>query len=182
MRMSWIFFGLVLSGCAARHSPATSPTDNVELATMLREDQADRRPKDLDWSVVKPRDEARRTRTLELLETGAVVTGADFYGAALILQHGDTADDALLAHELCVIAVSKGAGAEALWLAAASEDRFLDRIGRKQRFATQYKKDSDGSWRLTPVDPGVTDEMRRAMNTPRLIDAKATEDRLNHVP
>lgn len=74
----------------------------------------------------------------------------------------------MLAHELCVVAISKGK-LDAKWLAAASEDRFLMNIGRPQRFGTQYRADPvTAPYKLYTVDAGVTDELRRAASAPPL--------------
>jgi len=111
--------------------------------------------------------------------TDRLQTGADCYHAAMILQHGDIAEDYLLAHELCVVAIVKGED-RARWLAAASEDRFLMNIGRPQRFGTQYRSEGvGGTVRLCEVEPGVTDELRSAMDVPSLKEAKAIEAELN---
>jgi hypothetical protein len=91
----------------------------------------------------------------------------------LILQHGSEADDYLLAHEMSMAAVVRGEE-NARWLAAATEDRFLMQIGRKQRFGTQYEPaDEPGKYRLASMDPGVTDELRAVLGTPSLAEAKA---------
>jgi hypothetical protein len=108
-------------------------------------------------------------------------TGADYYHAAMILQHAGEPEDYLLAHEFCIVAVSKG-NRNAFWLAAATEDRFLMNIGRPQRFATQYKNDGPNTpMRLYQVGEGVTDELRRAFNCPTLADAKAREAKMNEM-
>jgi hypothetical protein len=61
------------------------------------------------------------------------------------------------------------------WLVAAAEDRFLMKIGRKQRFGTQYEPgDEPGKFRLAPTDPQVTDELREAVGAPSLAEAKAS--------
>jgi hypothetical protein len=97
----------------------------------------------------------------------------------LILQHSSEADDYLLAHEMCIAAVAKGE-MNAKWLAAASEDRFLMKIGRKQRFGTQYEPaDEPGKFRLAPTDPQVTDDLREVLGTPSLAEAKATANRFD---
>lgn len=125
------------------------------------------------------RDRARLARTKELYIQNRLQTGTDFFNAALILQHGDLPEDFLLAHELCVVAIMKGKS-QAKWLAAASEDRFLMNIGRPQRFGTQYRSDPiNAPMKLYPVDPTVTDELRRALNVPTLAEAKAREAELN---
>jgi len=86
----------------------------------------------------------------------------------------------LLAHELCVVAISKG-DARAKWLAAASEDRFLMNIDRPQRFATQFRCDGlpNCEYHLYKLDAGVTDELRRVLDVPSLAEAKAREARMN---
>jgi hypothetical protein len=107
--------------------------------------------------------------------------------SSLILQHSLTSEDYLLAHELCVVAISKGkpnAGAlDARGLAAASEDRFLMSIGLPQRFGTQYPVEDENApvtrYKLYKTDSGVTDELRRLMNVPSLAAAKAHEAEMN---
>lgn len=156
-------------------------TENVELARMFKEDQDDRKPglHGIDWAVVKPRDDVRLARVRELYATNALHTGADWLHAALILQHGNEPDDYLLAHEMCVAALAEGEQG-AKWLVAASEDRFLMGIGRKQRFGTQYEPASEaGKFRLAPVDSRVADGLRVALGAPPLAHARATEGRFD---
>ena len=158
--------------------------DNAELARLHDEDQADRAPanaKDIDWTVVGPRDKARLARVKELYTQNKLYTGADYYYAAMILQHGAAPEDFLLAHEFCVVAIIKGKNdKDTRWLAAASEDRFLMNINRPQRFATQYRADPiTAPYRLYTVDEGVTDELRSALSAPSLAKAKAQEAEIN---
>jgi hypothetical protein len=161
---------------ADQDSPA--PKDNRELAKMYEEDQADRMPKGgkpIDWSAVGPRDRKREARVKVLLEAGEIRTGKDFHRAAMVLQHASQAEDYLLAHEFCVVAIAKGEH-EARWLAAATEDRFLMNIGRPQRFGTQYRSGGqDQPVRLYQVGPGVTDALRRELNVPTLAEARQRE-------
>ena len=151
-------------------------TDNAELTRMFQEDQDDRRPglHGIDWAVVKPRDDSRLARTRQMYSSGGLRTGTDWWHAALILQHGSEPDDYLLSHEMSVAAVIKGEE-NARWLVAATEDRFLMNIGRKQRFGTQYEQgDEPGKFRLAPTDSGVTDELRAVLNAPSLAHARAS--------
>ena len=116
----------------------------------------------------------------ELYAQYRLQTGADYYHAAMLLQHGDVPEDYLLAHEFCVVALSRGKNdGDTRWLAAASEDRFLMNIGRPQRFATQYQSISHSPMKLYTVDAGVTDELRRALNVPPLARAKQREAEMN---
>jgi hypothetical protein len=102
----------VASQSFAMQSSAQSVTkDNEELMRIEQEDQSDRTPhvgKSIDWSVVAPRDKARLARVKELYIQNKLQTGNDYFLAALILQHSLAPEDYLLAHELCVAALSKG--------------------------------------------------------------------------
>jgi hypothetical protein len=178
-----------LSQRALAQTPEAGANDqdkvNAELAKMYTEDQSDRMPKDgkpIDWRIVGPRDKARMARMRELYSGGKLLTGTDYYHAAMILQHSDAPADYLLAHELCVVAISKREG-RARWLAAASEDRFLNSINRPQRFGTQYRSDGPNApYRLSKVEDGVTDALRAAYNVPTLEAAKAREAEMNDEP
>jgi hypothetical protein len=175
---------------AMQSSTQPAPGDNEELMRMEQEDQADRTPsvrKSNDWTVLARRDDARLARVKELYQQNKLQTGNDYFRAALILQHSMASEDYLLAHELCVVALSKGkpnAGAlDARGLAAASEDRFLMSINRPQRFGTQYPVEDENApvtrYKLYKTDSGVTDELRSAMNVPSLAAAKAREAEMN---
>jgi hypothetical protein len=172
---------VVVPFSAAQSSANVQDKDNQELVRLMDEDQADRLPragKSIDWKVVGPRDDARLKRVKELYSQNQLRSGNDYFNAALILQHSSVPEDYLLAHELCVVAISKKRGIESL--AAASEDRFLMSIGRPQRFGTQYKSEGPNEpYRLYKVDPGVTDELRRIMMVPSLAEAKAREAAMN---
>jgi hypothetical protein len=164
---------------------ALAVQDSVELTKLYEEDQGDRRPaagKLIDWKVVGPRDAARLARVKEMYAQDLLKTGADYYHAAMVLQHAEVPEDFLLAHELCVAAISKG-HEKAKWLAAASEDRFLMNLGRPQRFATQYRADPmpDGPMALYKVDSGVTDSLRAALDVPPLAKAQERLEEINRV-
>jgi hypothetical protein len=130
--------------------------DNPELKTLCDEDQADRTPEEgkaIDWNLVGPRDVKRLARVKALYVDGKIDTASDYFRAALVLQHGAEPEDFLLAHEFAIVAVRKGYGGNAPWLVAASEDRFLQSIGRKQRFGTQLAEP-------IVVDGRITDRLR----------------------
>ena len=174
---------LILPVSAARCSgPASVPQaqvldDSEELRRLYDEDQADRSPADgkpVDWGVVGPRDHGRLARVKGLFAADRLRTANDYYHAAMILQHGEVPEDYLLAHELCVVAITKGKNdRDTRWLAASSEDRFLMNIERPQRFATQFRWADDGPVELYAIDPSVTDELRRLMGAHSLAEARA---------
>ena len=180
---------LLLSGGTVRHaaiahpwqasSPDVALRDSEELRRLHDEDQADRARESIDWSVVGRRDRARLNRVKELFAADGLHTANDYYRSAMILQHGEAAEEFLLAHEFCVVAIIKGKNdRESAWLAASAEDRFLMNIGRPQRFGTQFRSEVGGPLRLYSVDPGVTDELRRLMGVHSLAEAKAHEAEL----
>lgn len=174
--VSLIFLFSVASLFAAEKTTELSVSE--ELKKLYAEDQSDRSPsksQNIDWEAVSVRDEQRELRVKELLRLGSLGGGTEYYHAAMILQHASTPDDYLLAHDLCVIAISKGES-RAKWLAAASLDRFLISVGRPQRYGTQFR--SNKSFRppqLVAVDPSVSDTLRLELGVPVLADAKKRE-------
>src|SRR5262245_28855005 len=77
-----------------------TPKDNEELVRLYQEDQADRAPKDgpVDGKAIVARDRARQARVKEIYQANQIQTGADYYHAAMVLQHGYVPEDYLLAH------------------------------------------------------------------------------------
>lgn len=173
------------SAAASRSVASTGPSDNPALARLFAEDQGDRRPlagATIDWPAVTRRDRAREEQVKMLFSAGDIRSANDHYHAAMVLQHSQTPNDHLLAHELAVIAAARG-NKRALWLAAAAEDRFLMNIRRPQRFGTQFAADPgegpNAPMRLYVIDAVVTDQLRQEFGVPTLAEAKAREQRLN---
>jgi hypothetical protein len=175
LKIFCVFIMLSLVQYSSANEQKTAAAFAAELAKLYAEDQADRVATNIDWEMVSVRDEQREIRVKELLALGSLGGGTEYFHAAMILQHASTPDDYLLAHDLCVIAISKGEQ-KAKWLAAASMDRFLNSIGRPQRFGTQYiANKSFRSPALAPVDPNVSDVLRQEFDVPTLKDAKKRE-------
>ena len=151
---------------------------NKELAEIFETDQADRRGGAFanDPQGVMERDRLRRARVEALVEEGRVVSGADYFYAAMVFQHGSSLDSFRKAHEFASRARDLGDG-RAAWLAAASLDRWLTTLGRPQRFGTQFQA-IGGRWRLLPVDPETTDEERAAWNVPPLAENLKRADQM----
>lgn len=161
--------------------------DNAEMEKIFTEDQADRaNPARIDWSVVNVRDKARRARTRQLLDQGKLRSGQDLYAAAFIFQHGDQAEDFLLAHSLALAATSRGYPVAA-WIGAATLDRYLQKIGQRQIFGTQFfakkgEKATQGDYDRALVP----DSLRTALGVPVLAEQeqqrKEWEARMNAKP
>ncbi len=147
-----------------------SRTTNVEMTAIFNADQADRRAERIDWSIVSPADEKRQIRTEELLDSGALQSGDDFYHAAFVFQHGSVADDYLKAHLLAMIAAARGKPG-AVWIASATLDRYLQAIGKSQVLGTQYKIPQGTPATQEPYDRAlVSDAMRQALLVPPISE------------
>jgi hypothetical protein len=162
-----LLFLLPASAYAQATPAAPAYTTSAEMTAIFTADQGDREagPR-IDWAAVRPRDAARRTRTKALLDAGELQSGDDFYHAAFVFQHGNAADDYLLAHTLAMVAIARGRG-DATWIATATLDRYLQRIGQKQVFGTQYTRSPDQPWTQEPYDSTlISDRLRAALGVP----------------
>jgi hypothetical protein len=143
-----------------------SDVPNGAMKALFDEDQRVRATAKIDWTLVSKSDADRREQTRTLLAEGALHTGKDFEEAAFVFQHGSSAQDYLLAHTLAMVAVSKG-DVEAIWIAAATLDRYLENAGQKQIFGTQYSSDPNHHWTQEPYDRElISDALRRQLGVP----------------
>lgn len=137
-------------------------------------DQKDRSNKTLlsDYLLLKKRDKARMKEVIKILHNDKAITGADYYHAAMIFQHGTNISHFALARRLARKAVDLKYK-KARWLYAASTDRWLVRQGKKQKYGTQfYSKKLGGALRLYSINPHITDKERLAYGVPILADIK----------
>lgn len=157
-----------LPAVAAVPKAIRAPVSDPEMKRIYDADQADRSvdTTKIDWPVISPRDAERRQQTRRLLGEGRLHTGTDFMEAALVFQHGG-GDDFLLAHTLAVIATKKG-NPDGPWTAAATLDRYLQSIGRKQIYGTQMSTSVNG-WTREPYDRDlISDALRGELHVPDL--------------
>ncbi|HEU0067463.1 MAG TPA: hypothetical protein VFQ57_09520 [Sphingomonas sp.] len=129
-------------------------------------DQAARKAPSIDWSVVSEADRSRRIRTQTMLNAGQLNSADDFYHAAYVFQHGDLPEDYLKAHALATVAAARGKP-EAAWIAAATLDRYLQRIGQPQIYGTQYLRNGSSEWTQEPYRRDLlSDALREATGVP----------------
>src|SRR5690554_5786711 len=153
--------------------------DNVELQKLFEADQNARRDPDLSWDEISEIDAENRAQVKVMLVQGEIRTGADYFHAAIIFQHGDSVDDIRLAHSFATISATLGYE-RAHWMQAASWDRLLMYFDQPQWYGTQFKVNSDGGWELYEVQPdAVTDEQRAAWRVPSLAESKARAEQRN---
>jgi len=164
----------------ARPQPPTNPT----MTAIYDADQAARdTPRTIDWKIVLPADRARREQTQALLDAGRLASADDFYHAAYVFQHGETPDDFLKAHTLAVVAVARGK-ADAVWISAATLDRYLQRIGQPQVYGTQFNHPPGSKWTQEPYRRNLlSDALREASGVPPLAQQeKQREDWERQLP
>jgi len=154
------FQSLARAQAVAAQAPPTAavPTNIHELFV---EDQDDRTGQGVVPKYapdVKSRDAMRRAEASKLLAASELKTAEDFRDAAFIFQHGSDPNDYLLAHILAIEAILKG-DVSSKWLAAATLDRYLQAIGQKQVFGTQYLSNGYSFLLTHKADP-------KAMNSP----------------
>ncbi len=158
----------------ASQAQGTASPYTQELKALVTTDQADRQfksqPSKEEMARMLKNDVARLARTREILIEAKWLSADDFDAASLLFQHGARSEDTLVAHELAACA---GALGKIGSLPALTEDRLLMRLGRLQRFGSQY------SWttaalavKLNPVDEklptAVTDDLRTDYFVPSL--------------
>lgn len=176
MKMALILLALA-TVLHAQEGPCVA---SAELQRIYDADQADRETESIDWEVVNPRDEARRSRVTEILEADAAkLCPEDFHNAAMIFQHGREAPHYLMAHVLASIAAARG-HEPSRWMMAATLDRYLRAIEQPQVFGTQYYKDKEGPWNQGEFDRSfLTESLRTLFNVPSLQQQRERLDRLD---
>ena len=150
------------------YSSEEAVDSNPEMKRIYDEDQKDREPGvgKIDWTVVSKVDAARRELARKLLAGGSLHTGDDFERAAFVFQHGETPNDYLLAHTLAMVAVARGQGG-ALWIAAATLDRYLNSIQQPQIYGTQFWFKENQPTTQEPYNRGlISDSLRQALGVP----------------
>jgi hypothetical protein len=145
--------------------------DDPEMKRIYEEDQKPREGGvNIDWATVGKADGARREAVRKLLAEGALPSGPDFNRAAYIVQHGDKPGDYLLAHTLAMVAVKKGDD-DAIWIAAATLDRYLQSIQQPQIYGTQFRMPPNEPTTQNPYDRNlISDALRKELNVPVQAD------------
>ena len=150
--LSFAGLSLAATGVSAQSAPtaAAAPVSRVHQLEM--EDQSEN-PGNISAAEFYRHGDARRAEVRKLLAEGKLTSGEDFSDAALLFQHGQTADDFLFAHILAVEGLIRGTKADK-WIAAATLDRYLQAVNHPQVFGTQYPGESSATNTPKPqLDP-----------------------------
>ncbi len=163
----WPLYSDEPQAVAAQKEPDDGVPSNPEMKRIFDEDQRVRQPGvNIDWPTVNQSDAERREATTKLLNEGALHSGEDFTWAAFVFQHGSTSSDYLLAHTLALIAVKKGYR-DALWIATATLDRYLQSIHQPQIYGTQFLTPQRQPATQEPYDRSlISDTIRRLLGVP----------------
>ena len=144
----------LLAGC-------TTTKDNAALQALADQDQYDRTH---NVAAMGSHDAAHQRALRQFIATDQLRTGTDFFNAAIVLQHADSAQHYLLANKFAKKAVALTPGnQEAKTLVAQSWDRYQPSLGQPQWYGTQ-RLVIDGREYLQPIDTTrVTDAERKAL-------------------
>jgi hypothetical protein len=146
------------------------------LKALIDADQAERQGPSMAAGTVD-RDRARRVTLVALLDAGAVKSARDLLAASLLFQHGSTADEFGRANTLARKALAlEPSSCRAQHMVAITEDRHLVRLGKRQKYGTQYECANNTLDHCVrqPVDPSTTDAERTALCVPPLAEQDET--------
>ena len=175
VRCVLIVFTLASLGPAFALAQEPTDTTNQELASLVQADQREAQAlvkaggREQDLRAWVSASAPRREMVRRLIRAGGLVTAKDYVNGALLLQHGDTPEDFLLAHVLATIAGFKGSGT-GRWLSAAALDRYLSNVGQPQVFGIQAMRDftkmATDCHSMTPNLAIITDQIRKEYGYP----------------
>lgn len=161
---------------AAARTAAATAQSNAEVKSIVDADQAARQ----NWTNRTPEerqatmeaDRARNVRMREIIAAGGLHTAADYFNAALVMQHSAGFPGYQLAHELAVCSLLLGDRASGRWLSTASYDRMLRSVGHDQRFGTQQTMAGPP---LRVDEEGISDHVRQALGILPLAALRSTD-------
>jgi tetratricopeptide (TPR) repeat protein len=161
----------------------SAQVDNTELQKMYDDDQNSRMSKNIDWSVLSKQDKERERRVYEMIESGQIVTGKDYYNSAMIFQHGNDTIASSMAVQQMQKAIELDTSINK-WLLAAAIDRDLMRRKKPQIYGTQYvNNNGESKFKRYDIDTSqVTDEQRKFYNVETLAEQLVKERNMNLTP
>ncbi len=160
---------------------AFTQQNSTELKKMYEDDQSARMQQLINWKKLIPEDSLHRVRVYQLLDSGKIVTGTDYYHAAMIFQHGKFGDStsSAMAEKLMYKALALDSSVNR-WLLAAAIDRNLMYRGKPQIYGTQYTSIGTGHMHLYTIDTTkITDKERVYYHVGTLQEIREKERLMN---
>lgn len=179
MKLAFVLISILFIGSVPLFAQTA---DNAEILHMFDADQSARKVASIDWNQLNKDDALRRKRVDELLDSGKVVTGKDYFHSAMIFQHGTDTLASAKAIKLMKKAIELDPTTNN-WLLAAAIDRHLMRKGQPQIYGTQYvKMGPNAKFERYRIDSTkVTDEERKAYHVETLAEQRLKERRMNQL-
>ena len=178
MKKIYLLILLTVVGCSKNYN------DEHEIMTaglkeIFESDQNDRKI-DLRWSRLSKRDELRRNRANQLIDSGMVISAKEHQMTAYIFQHGNDSSDYAKAISLMEKAIELDSTIDKRLYAAAT-DRYLLSIDKPQIYGTQYFKAKLKPWTIRNYDTTiVSDRERLKYGVGTLAQQKAKLEKLNN--
>lgn len=167
---------LALATLPACHS---GPERIARLYDDLAREVASTDPVGLPTESSDKRHEERADLVRAVLEKGGELSAEDGFKAAVILVGTDRPADLVLAEELAKKSAELGERRAARVMAEAVDKRLMLE-GVPQKYGTQFVFEFVlDSWRLYPIDPATTDEIRASVGVPTYAELLAAEDTMN---
>ena len=163
MARTSLFVGITLIALASMDAPMCGQQNEAAPKTLQSVKSTMRKvyEEDQENRSDAAGDAKRRAEVKQLISKGAVQSAEDYYYAAFIFQHGQKPSDYLYAHILAVTAVDKGLH-NAIWLSAATLDRYLHSIQQSQVFGTQFGNSHGNQDDQEPYDRELLSDALRA--------------------
>jgi hypothetical protein len=135
------------------------PQDNAELVQLAAASKSNEMHRPYDWQL----EERQYLRVLQLIEEGQVKTGPDFLKSESIIERHTTPDAILSAHVLALDSLALG-DTDARWIAAETLDHYLQSVGDRQIFGTQFSFVNSGEPRSrVEIEQGVLSDSIRGL-------------------
>jgi hypothetical protein len=151
----------------------------ARLYDNLAHEVAGANPVSLPTSAGDARHEKRADEVRSILEQGGELSAEDAFKAAVILVGTDREADLVLAEELAKHSAAMGER-RGLRVMAEAVDKRLMMQGAPQMYGTQFAFEFVlDAWRLYPIDPTTTDEVRASVLVPTYAELLAAEDAMN---
>ena len=151
----------------------------ADIKEIFESDQNDRKS-DLRWSRLSKRDELRRKRANQLIDSGMVVSAKEHQMIAYVFQHGNDSSDYAKAISLMKKAIELDSTINKRLYAAAT-DRYLLSIDKPQIYGTQYTKTKFKPWIMRNYDTTkVSDKERLEYGVGTLAQQREKLEKLNN--
>lgn len=178
MKKIYLLVLVAIFSCSKNHNDEQEIM-NADLKEIFESDQYDRKS-DLRWSRLSKRDQLRRNRANQLLDSGMIISAKEHQMIAYVFQHGNDSSDYAKAISLMKKAIELDSTIDKR-LYAAAIDRYRLSIDKPQIYGTQYIKAKFKPWIMRNYDTTkVSDKERLKYGVGTLAQQKEKLKKLNN--